>query len=163
MQEEKIINSDSMIQLVCFKLAEEEYAVNIIDIQEVIRVKKITHIPQTPNFALGVINLRGNIIPVFDLRTWLKLPQKGFDHKTKIIVANIGGNQVFSLLVDAVIENVTLGHSQIDAAPSIKMSVNKECVTGLGELEGRMITILNLKKVHEGIKKEMLGYVVHYG
>ena len=162
MQQEQTDKLDSMVQLVCFKLGSEEYAVKIVDIQEVIRVRPITHIPQTPAFALGVINLRGNIVPVFDLRSWLKLPQKKFDHDTKIIIADVGGN-VFSFVVDEVSENITLASSQIDAAPTVKMTVNKECVSGLGELEGRMITILNFNKVQEEIKKEMLAYAVHHG
>ena len=162
MEQDQNLMTDAMTQLVCFKLATEEYAVKIIDIQEVIRTRHITHIPQTPLFALGVINLRGSIIPVFDLRSWLKLPLKDFDQDTKIIVANVG-TQVFSFVVDTVLENIALGHDQIDHAPSVRMSIDKQCVDGLGELEGRMITILNLKKVHDGFKKEMLAYVVHYG
>jgi len=154
---------DSIIQLVCFKLADEEYALKITDIHEVIRLKAITHIPQTPAFALGVINLRGSIIAVFDLRFWLKRPCRPFDHDTRIIVASVDGGQIFSFVVDAVSENMTLEHAQIDPAPLVKLSVDKECVDGLGELQGRMITILNLKKVHDGFKKEMLAYVGHHG
>ena len=153
---------ESMIQLVCFKLASEEYAVRITDIQEVIRIRRMTRIPQTPGFALGIINLRGSIIPVFDLCSWLKLPAKASDNETRIIVSRAGG-QVFSFVVDAVLENITLDSSQIDHAPSVKMAIDKECVEGLGELEGRMITILNLKKVIGNINKEMLGYVGHHG
>jgi purine-binding chemotaxis protein CheW len=147
--------TESMVQLVCFKLADEEYAVRIIDIQEVIRVGHITPIPQVPPFALGVINLRGNIVSVFDLRSKLRLQQKEFNHSTKIIVANVEG-EVFSFIVDEILENVTLDASQIDSAPDVKMTIDKDCVAGLGELQGRMITILNLKKVHETIKKEMI-------
>ena len=158
MNTEKREGIDSTVQLVCFKLADEEYAVSITDIQEVIRIGKITHIPQTPAFALGVINLRGNIVSVFDLRVRLKLAAKPFDHGTKIIVANVEG-EVFSFIADEILENVTLDNSQIDMAPSVKMNIDQECVAGLGELEGRMITILNLKKVHEDIKKEMLGTI----
>ncbi len=160
-EEQQSVISEATIQLVCFKLADEEYAVKITDIQEVIRIGHITHIPQTPNFTLGVINLRGNIVSVFDLRSKLKLPQKAFDNSTKIIVANVEG-EVFSFVVDAILENVTLESIQIDAAPSVKMTIDNECVAGLGELEGRMITILNLKKVHEDIKKEVMEHVVNF-
>jgi len=151
-----------IVQLVCFKLADEEYAVKITDTQEAIRIRHITHIPQTPVFALGVINLRGNILPVFDLRSWLKLPQKEFDHNTRIIIAEVGGN-IFSFVVDSILENISLENSQIDPAPSVKMTIDRECVLGLGELEGRMVTILNLKRVQDGIKKEMMAHVVHNG
>ena len=160
MEQEQQEMLETTVQLVCFKLADEEYAVKITDIQEVIRIGHITHIPQTPSFSLGVINLRGNIVSVFDLRAKLKLPQKAFDNNTKIIVANVEG-EVFSFVVDEILENVTLEHNQIDATPSIKITIDRECVAGLGELEGRMITILNLKRVHEDVKKEMLSHVVH--
>lgn len=159
MEENKQIENLDSTQFVCFKLATEEYAVKIIDIQEVIRIGHITRIPQVPPFSLGVINLRGNIVSVFDLRSKLKLQQKPFDNNTKIIIANVEG-EVFSFIVDQILENITLENSQIDSAPSVKMAVDKECVAGLGELEGRMITILNLKKVHEDVKKEMLSYAV---
>ena len=161
MQEESG-NAEAMIQLVCFKLANEEYAVKITDIREVIRTRRITKVPQTPVFALGIINLRGSIIPVYDLRSWFKLSMKEFDHVTKIIIADVGGEE-FSMVVDEVIENVILESSQIDAAPKGGLWINRECVLGLGELEGRMITILNYKKVHADIKKEMLAYVIHHG
>lgn len=159
MEENKQIANLDTTQFVCFKLANEEYAVKIIDIQEVIRIGHITRIPQVPPFSLGVINLRGNIVSVFDLRSKLKLQQKPFDNNTKVIIANVDG-EVFSFVVDQILENITLDSSQIDSAPSVKMAIDKECVAGLGELEGRMITILNLKKVHEDVKKEMLSYAV---
>lgn len=141
-------------QLVCFKLADEEYAIKITDIQEVIRVQRITPLPQMPEFVLGVINLRGYVISVFDLRKKLHLPAKGFDNKTKIVVAKID-ERMFSMIVDEILENVTLEQNQIDPAPTVKMKINRECVLGLGELEGRMITILNLEKIHEEVSAEI--------
>lgn len=157
MDQDQQLNTADATQFVCFKLADEEYAVRITDIQEVIRIGHITRIPQVPAFSLGVINLRGNIVSVFDLRSKLKLRKKQFDNNTKIIIANVEG-EVFSFIVDQILENITLENSQIDSAPSVGMSIDKDSVAGLGELEGRMITILNLKKVHEDIKKEMLSH-----
>ncbi len=141
-------------QLVCFKLADEEYAIKITDIQEVIRVQRITPLPQMPEFVLGVINLRGYVISVFDLRKKLHLPAKNFDNKTKIVVAKIE-ERMFSMIVDEILENVTLEQDRIDPAPTVKMKINRECVLGLGELEGRMITILNLEKIHEEVSTEL--------
>ncbi len=141
-------------QLVCFKIADEEYAIKITDIQEVVRVPKITPLPQVPDFVLGVINLRGYVITVFDLRKKLHLPAKAFDNKTKIVVAKIK-ETMFSMIVDEILENTTLDQSQIDPAPSVKMKIPRDCVSGLGELEGRMITILNLDKIHEEIRTEL--------
>ncbi len=146
----------SLKQLVCFRLANEEYAVPITDIQEVIRIQKIAPLPQVPAFCLGVINLRGSVISVFDMRKKLHLPDKGFDENTKIIVASVD-DVVFSMVVDEILENIKLEPSQVDKAPTIKMKIDKECVAGLGELDGRMITILDLKKVHQDIRKQILG------
>lgn len=143
-------------QFVCFKLAEEEYAVNITEIQEVIRTQTVTHVPQMPPFTLGIINVRGSVIPLFDLRKKLHLAAKAFDGNTKIVIARVD-NETFSFIVDEILENVKLEDSQIDPAPTVRMKVERECISGLGKLDRRMISILNLSKIHEGIKKEILG------
>lgn len=153
-EELEVVDSEVRYQLVCFKLAEEEYAININDIQEVIGVQEITHIPQMPEFVLGVANLRGYVVSVFDLRKKLHLDAKPFDDQTKIVFALVDGT-VFGLIVDEILENVTLPESSIDPAPSVKMKISKECIFGLGELEGRMITILNLAKIQEEINSEL--------
>ena len=147
---------DQVYQLVCFKLADEEYAVKITDIQEVVRIQGITFIPQVPDFTLGVVNLRGNVIPVLDLRKKLHLEERPFDDKTKIMVARVEG-VVFGMVIDEILENIKLEGSQIDPAPAVKMKIERECVLGLGELDGRMIIILDLAKIHEGVRKE-IGY-----
>ncbi len=149
------VEDQEVLQFVCFRLANEEYAVKIIDVQEVIRIHKITPLPQVQDFCLGVINLRGNVISVFDMRKKLHLPVKEFDIKTKIIVARVE-NETFSMIVDEILENIKLENHQIDSAPAIKMKIDKECVAGIGELEGRMITILNLKRLLDDIKKVMI-------
>ncbi len=141
---------DDLYQLVSFKLAEEEYAFKITDIQEVIHVQAIRGIPQMPEFILGVINLRGNVISVFDLRKKLHLPAKEFDDKTKIVVTKVD-DTIISLVVDEIMENITLTQSQVEPAPNVKMKINKECIAGLGKLKGKLITILNLEKIHEEI------------
>ncbi len=131
-----------VVQLVCFRLAEEEYAVDITCVQEVIRIQNVTNVPQMPEFVLGVINLRGNIVPVFDLRMAFQLPQKPFDDHTKILVLNVDGVS-FSIIVDEILDNVKLEAYQIDPAPSIKLKMDRECIRGLGEVGERMIIILD--------------------
>lgn len=131
-----------VVQLVCFRLAEEEYAVDITCVQEVIRIQNVTNVPQMPEFVLGVINLRGNIVPVFDLRMAFQLPQKPFDDHTKILVLSVDGVS-FSIIVDEILDNVKLEAYQIDPAPSIKLKMDRECIRGLGEVGERMIIILD--------------------
>ena len=148
------MENDTIVQLVCFKLAEEEYAFDIMDIQEVVRVQDIIYIPQVPDFVLGVLNLRGNIISVFDLRKKFHLQVKPFDHNTKIVVAEVE-ESIFSMVIDEILENVTIESANIDPAPNVKMQISRDCIAGLGALEGRIITILNLAQIHEDIKKEL--------
>lgn len=141
-------------QFVCFKLANEEYAIDIQLIQEVVKVPKITNIPQMPDFCLGVINSRGIIIPVFDLRKKFRLPDKEFTHETRILVAMIGSVPV-SVVVDCVLDNVMFDMAQVDPAPTVKMNISREYVQGLGELEGRMIVMLDFEKMHDSILQDI--------
>ncbi len=153
-------NAQALIkQFVCFKLASEEYGIDIQLIQEVVKIPKITHIPQMPYFCLGVINSRGNIIPVFDLRKKFHLADKDFTHDTRILVASID-NEAVSFVVDKVLDNVKFDMAQVDPAPTVKMNIDREYIDGLGELEGRMIIILNLEKMHANIMSEILSETV---
>ena len=142
-------------QFVCFKLANEEYGIDIQSIQEVVKVPKMTGIPQMPDFCLGVINSRGNIIPVFDLRKKFYLADNGFNTDTRILVASID-NEAVSFVVDKVLDNVKFDMAQIDPAPTVKMNIDREYIQGLGELEDRMIVILDLDKMHANIMAEVL-------
>jgi purine-binding chemotaxis protein CheW len=152
MQEENVssVSSTEVLQLVCFKLAEEEYAVDITSVQEVIRVSALTPVPQMPDFVLGVINVRGNIIPVFDLRKEFRLPEKEVDDQSKIIILNVQSVS-FGIIADHILDNVKLDKNLVDPAPEVKLRMNRECIKGLGEIGRRMIIILNLEKVNEVI------------
>lgn len=142
------------LQLVCFKLADEEYAVDITRVQEVIRVQKITPVPQMPDFVLGVVNIRGNVVPVFDLRKKFHLGLKPFDDLTKILVITIN-NVLISFIVDEILDNIKLEQNHIDPAPNVKMEIERECVRGVGLIDERMVVILDLNKIDEGINKEI--------
>jgi purine-binding chemotaxis protein CheW len=143
-------------QFVCFKLANEEYGIDIQLIQEVIKVPKVTQIPQMPYFCLGVINSRGNIIPVFDLRKKFHLADREFSGETRILVASLN-NEAVSFVVDQVLDNVKFDMARVDPAPAVKMNIDREYIQGLGELEGRMIVILDLEKMHESMMTEILA------
>lgn len=153
----ELASSGEVQQFVCFKLAEEEYAVDIRLIQEVIKIPKITPIPQMPEFCLGVINCRGNIIPVFDLRKKFHLSDKPFDSNTRLLVALID-NVAVSVVVDEVLDNIKFNMAQLDPAPTVKMKIEKEYIRGLGELKDRMIIILDLIKMHDFVKNEIREY-----
>jgi purine-binding chemotaxis protein CheW len=141
-------------QFVCFKLANEGYAIDICFIQEVIKPSKITRIPQMPAFSLGVINNRGNIIPVFDLRKKFHLADNTFNAETRFLVATV--DQVtISLVVDKVLDNVKFDMDKVDPVSQVKMNIDHNHVLGLGELDGRMIVILDLEKMHDSFMKDI--------
>jgi purine-binding chemotaxis protein CheW len=146
-------------QVVCFELEEEEYAFDILNIKEVIHINNITPVPQMPEFVLGVINIRGTIIPVFDLKKKFKLQDKDFTSDTRIIVTIIKSGMI-GLIVDKVLENILIHSDQIDPVPAVKMQIDKECVIGIGKLAERMITILDINKVHKEILDEIKSYQV---
>jgi len=143
-------NTGDVLQVVCFKLAEEEYAFDITQVQEFIRLQPITEVPQMPAFVLGVVNIRGSVVPVFDLRKKFRLPEKTPDDLTKILVVTVDG-ELISFIVDEILDNIKISTDQLDPAPTIKMEISKECVRGVGLLDERMISILNIAKVNEGI------------
>ena len=155
-QSDKAIESHSVVikQFVCFKLASEEYAIDIQRVVEAIRPAKITKIPQMPAFALGVVNNRGNIIPVFDLRKKFQLEDKPFSPETRFLIASID-ETIISLVVDQVLDNVRFDMAQVDPAPQVKMNIDRNFIQGLGELDGRMIVILDLERMHASVMDEI--------
>ena len=157
MQESR--KSTDILQLVCFKLADEEYAIDITRVQEVIRVQTITPVPQMPDFVLGVVNIRGSVVPVFDLRRKFKLAEKEFDSNTKILVVNVN-NILHSVIVDEILDNIKLESSSIDPAPSVKMQISRECVLGVGLRENRMIVLLDIDRINEEINNDIQGVSV---
>lgn len=139
---------------VCFKLSNEEYAVDIKYIQEVIRIPRITHIPQMPDYVLGCVNIRGKILPVFDIRQKLCLPIIPINQLTKLLVVRVEETQI-SFIIDEVLDNVKLSDKEIDPVPKIKMHLDSKCISGIGVLKGRMIVIANLIKIHKEIIKDI--------
>lgn len=175
-----LARQEETLQLVCFMFADEQYAVHITCVREVIRIQKITHVPQMPDFTMGVINIRGNILPVFDLRKKFGLPEKAFDGKTKIIVVDVdeaclscdgtsrliagpvdGGQTQICFVVDEILDNVKVSASAVVPAPNVKMKIKRECIWGIGKLEERMIIILDLRRLNESILEDIkaLGFL----
>jgi len=143
---------DRMVQLVCFKLADEEYALEITRVQEVIKFQAVTPVPQMPSFVLGVVNIRGNVIPVFDLRDKFGLPSREFDQNTKILVVDFGGVMV-SVVVDEILDNIKVPNSCIDETPGVKLKIDRECVAGLALIDDRMVIILDADEVSRSLNQ----------
>ena len=139
-------------QLVVFSLASEEYGVAITQVQEIIRQPDITRIPGMPDFIEGVINLRGRIIPVIDLRKRFGLEQKASNDKTRVVVAD-ASSQTIGLVVDSVSEVVNLPKDQVDPIPPTIASIDAEYLSGVGKLEKRIVILLDLGKLLGDLEK----------
>ncbi len=143
-----------ILQFVCFKLAEEEYAIDISLIMEVIKILPVTPVPQVPDFCLGLINCRGTIIPLFDLRIKVRLPQKPFDSKSRILIANVGQDFI-GLVIDEILDNIRVETNQVDLTKYLAMKIGKEYICGVARVEDRMVAILDFQRMHSVIFEEM--------
>lgn len=146
--------SDKLLQLVSFKIGSEEFGVDILKVQEINRMVEITKVPQAPHYVEGVINLRGKVIPIVDLRKRFNLELKEYDKNTRIVVVDIGGN-IMGLVVDSVSEVLRLPSSTIEPAPEIVTGINSEYIKGVAKLEDRLLIFLDLSKVID--MNEMAG------
>ena len=139
--EEKI--DEDIMQLVGFVVGEEEYAIPILSIQEIIKPIEYTRVPTTPEFVLGVFNLRGNVIPLIDLRKKFSLRSKLEDHDTRYIVLKDGDN-IAGFVIDKLTEAIRIKKSQIEETPET-MSKQDGFIYGIGKTDKGILTILNVE------------------
>ncbi len=137
---------DELLQLVSFKIGEEEFGVDILKVQEINRMLEVTRVPNAPAHVEGVINLRGKVIPVVDLRKRLGMPAREHDKNTRIIVMELDGH-VVGFVVDAVQEVLRIPRSVTEPPPSVASADNSDYITAVGKLEDRLLTLLDLGKV----------------
>ena len=135
--------TDTSRQYLAFNLADEEYALDIIRISEIIKVREFTDIPRAPEFVLGIISLRGVVVPVFDLRRRLDLGSSEMIATSRIIVCQLDEVTV-GLLVDSINQVVNLGDDDVEPPPGVLAGLDREMVSGIGRYQGRMIILLNL-------------------
>jgi purine-binding chemotaxis protein CheW len=147
--------SDDYIQVVSFHLDREEYGVDISQVQEIIRMVEITHVPRAPHFMEGVINLRGQLIPIIDLRTRFSMPRAEHTKSTRIIVTEIGNKRV-GIVVDGVSEVLNIPMEQIEEAPEIITGAGSEYIQGVGKVNERLIILLDLTMVISSEEKARL-------
>ncbi|WP_378951167.1 chemotaxis protein CheW [Pelosinus sp. sgz500959] len=137
--------SEQEIQLVTFRLASEEYGLPITKVQEINRLVPVTKLPQTPNFMEGIINLRGRIIPVIDLRKRFEMVISDHDDDTRIIIVEING-QVVGVTVDAVTEVISLHTANIEPPPAT-VALDSKYIDGVGKINDRLIILLDIDKI----------------
>ncbi len=136
-----------VIQLVGLKLGEEEYAIDVLKIQEIIRTVEITSVPRTESFILGVMNLRGKVIPVIDLRVrFFSLDKMDFDKETRIIVVRFETENI-GFVVDEVTEVIRINKSMVEPTPPLVGSVGQEYILGICKYQERLIILLDIDSI----------------
>ena len=133
-----------------FSLAQEEYGIGILQVKEIIGMMPITSVPRTPDFVKGVINLRGKVIPVIDLRLRFSMEEIDYTERTCIIVVEtIGssGDTVMGIVVDSVSEVLNIKAESIEPAPAFGTSLNTDYILGMAKLEGGVKILLEIDKV----------------
>jgi len=144
----EIIQKESreLLQLVSFNLGSEEFGIDILKVQEIIRLINITKIPNSPEFIEGVINLRGRVIPVISLRIKLGMQKIEYSNSTRIIVVEISNN-IVGFVVDGVSEVLRIPANITEPPPSMVAGVDSEYITAVGKLEDRLLILLDLEKI----------------
>ena len=137
-------------QLVVFDLAEEAYGVDISSVREIIRMQDITQVPRTPEFVEGVINLRGKVIPVVDLRKRFGFSTEEATKDTRIVVVDIGGQDI-GVVVDAVNEVLRVAADAVEPPSSVITTADSEYLLGIVKLATRLIILLDLEQALSSI------------
>ncbi len=137
---------DSVIQLVTFKLQEETYGINVMQVREVLRVSEIAPVPGAPPYVLGIINLRGNVVTVIDTRSRFGLPVTERDDASRIVIIE-SEKQVVGILVDSVAEVVELTMAEVDSAPNVGNEESSRYIQGVANREEDLLILVDLNKL----------------
>lgn len=144
-------------QLVVFQLASEYYAVDIHQVREIIRVPDITRVPRTPDFVEGVINLRGSVIPIIDLRKRFGMEAGEADDEQRIVVVELE-DKTLGVIVDAVTEVLRIDQGNIEPPSPYIVSLDTQYITGIARLDERLVILLDVDRVlstgeHEALRR----------
>jgi len=138
--------AEADLELLCFRVATEDYAISIMDIKEIIKPRDVTEVPRVPDFVRGILSLRGIIIPVFDMRLRLGLPEGVRSERERIIVVKrLDG--FCGVLVDQVVQVVRIAEAAVEAPPVVLEGIDREFVQGIGRVAGKMLILLDMEKV----------------
>ena len=133
-------------EFLAFTLGKEEYGIDILKVQEIRGYEAVTRIANAPDFVKGVVNLRGIIVPIVDMRIKFNLGEPTYDQFTVVIILNIGG-RVMGMVVDSVSDVITLSPEQIKPAPEMGTAFNTDYLIGLGTLDERMLILIDIDKL----------------
>lgn len=139
-------DGDQVQRWVTFELDNETYCISVSDVREVLRFTEIAPVPGSPNYVVGIINLRGNVVTVIDTRKRFGLAPKEVDDSTRIVIIDIDGQEV-GILVDSVAEVVDLRMSSIEAAPNVGNEETSRYIQGVTSRDGQLLIIVDLNKM----------------
>jgi len=139
-------SNDEVLQWVTFQLEEETYGINVMQVREVLRYTEIAPVPGAPDYVLGIINLRGNVVTVIDTRSRFGLVEGEITDNTRIIVIE-SEHQVIGILVDSVAEVVYLRSSEIDTTPSVGTDESAKFIQGVSNRDGKLLILVDLNKL----------------
>lgn len=138
--------NDEVLQWVTYCLGEETYGINVMQVQEVLRHTEIAPVPGAPDYVLGIINLRGNVVTVIDTRSRFGLPPNDITDNTRIVIIE-SDEQVVGILVDSVAEVVYLRSSEIDSAPNVGTEESAKFIQGVSNRDGELLILVDLNKL----------------
>lgn len=139
-------SNDPILQWVTFRLDDETYGINVMQVQEVLRVSEIAPVPGAPDYVLGIINLRGNVVTVIDTRRRFGLSPNEMDDATRIVIIE-SDKQVVGILVDSVAEVVEMRASEIEQAPNVGNDESSRYIQGVSSRGGKLLILVDLNKL----------------
>jgi len=149
----------SVREFLAFKLGTEEYGIDILRVQEIRSFEQPTRMANAPAYILGVVNLRGVIVPIIDMRIKFNLDEVKYDSFTVVIVLNIG-SQVIGMVVDGVSDVITLAPEQLRPVPELSAAVASDHLLAIGSLENRMLILLDIEKLMSSAEMGLISQAV---
>ena len=144
-------------EFLTFRLGSEEYGIEILKVQEIRGYDSITHLATSPDYLKGVINLRGIIVPIIDMRIKFDLGQATYDQFTVVIILTVAG-RVMGIVVDGVSDVITLTDEQMRQAPGLGSVIDTEYIMGLGTVDERMLILIDIEKL---MSRSDMGFITH--
>ncbi len=146
-------------EFLTFRLGNEEYGIDILKVREIRGYDAVTHIANAPEFIKGVVNLRGNIVPIIDMRIKFKLEKADYDQFTVVIILAVFGRMI-GIVVDAVSDVINLNAEQMRPAPQFGAAINAEYIMGLGSVEERMLILMDIEKLMSSVEMGLVDDTV---
>jgi len=151
--------NSELIQLVSFHLDNEEYGVEVLKVREIIRMVNITHMPNTPHYVEGIINLRGKVIPIISMRKRFGLMDVEHNNQTRVVIMDVAG-ELLGFTVDAVSEVIRVSATEVQPAPSVASGgIGQEYIEGVINHADRLLVLLNLDLMFSSEEKELFGSI----